>query len=285
MSDWLEVLPSVAVDALESIHQHRALTARQLLQLHAPTSSLRWLQRVTATLVAHDLVASVRVERGRLLFFVTPAGADAVAMLGSRTETRRTVVRPEQAAGPLRRHTQGVNDAGIAFVVAARERGDDCGPWSWRHEIAHPIGQTPGQPRAELLISDALLTYQRHDDGQTTFYYRLLELDRATMPVDDLAAKLVRYARLFRYTLPDAPEPLWMSRYPAFPTVLVVLANGTRRALERRRGMVLSLLADEDVQDVRIDVCTLEGLMTEGPFAPIVRSASDPGRPVDWLGR
>jgi hypothetical protein len=285
MSDWLEVLPAVAVDALESIHQHRALTARQLLRLHAPTSSLRWVQRVTATLAAHDLVASVRVERGRLLFFVTPAGADAVAMLGSRTETRRTVVRPEQAAGPLRRHTQGVNDAGIAFVVAARERGDDCGPWSWRHEIAHPIGQTPGQHRSELLISDALLTYQRHEDGQTSFHYRLVELDRATMPVDDLAAKLVRYGRLFRYALPDAAEPLWRIRYPAFPTVLVVLANGTRRALEGRRGMVLALLAGEDVQDIRIDVCLLEDLMTDGPFAAIVRSAREPSRPVDWLGR
>jgi hypothetical protein len=285
MSDWLDYLPGIAVDALESIHQHRALTARQLVTLHAPTSSLRWLQRVTATLAAHDLIASVRVDRRRLLFFVTPAGADAVALLGSRTEPRKTVVRPEQVAGPLRRHTQGINDAGIAFVAAARERGDECGPWSWRHEIAHPIGQGPGQNRSELLISDALLTYQRHDDGQTTFHYRLLELDRATMPVDDLAAKLVRYGRLFRYTLPDAAAPLWTTRYPAFPAVLVVLANGTRRALERRRGMVLALLADEDVRDLRIDVCLLEDLMTDGPFLPIVRSAHEPSRAVDWLGR
>ncbi len=287
MSDWLDYLPAIAVDALESIHQHRALTARQLLTLHAPTSSLRWMQRVTATLAAHDLIASVRVDSGRLLFYVTPAGADAVALLGSRTEPRKTVVRPEQVAGPLRRHTQGVNDAGIAFVVAARERGDDCGPWSWRHEIAHPIGQAPGQHRSELLISDALLTYQRRDDGQTTFHYRLIELDRATMPVDDLAAKLVRYARLFRYTLPgdDSAAPLWTTRYPAFPTVLVVLANGTRRALEGRRGMVLALLAEEDVEDIRIDLCLLEDLMTEGPFGAIVRSAREPSRPVDWLGR
>jgi hypothetical protein len=263
---WPSGLPPVAVDALDSIHQHRALTARQLQVLHAPSSSLRWMQRVTASLTGHGLVDSVRVDRGRRLFFATAAGADAVALLGSRTEMRRTVIRPEQAAGPLRRHTQGVNDTGIAFVVVARERGDDCGPWSWRHEIAHPIGHAPGQHRSELLISDALLTYQRHDDGQTTFHYRLLELDRATMPVDDLAAKLVRYARLYRYTLPgdgaESAEPLWRSRYPAFPTVLVILANGTRRALEGRRSMLLALLAEEDVQDIRIDVCLLEDLMT-----------------------
>jgi hypothetical protein len=188
-----------------------------------------------------------------------------VALLGSRTETRRTVVRPEQAAGPLRRHTQGVNDTGIA----------------------HPIGHAPGQHRSELLISDALLTYQRHDDGQTTFHYRLIELDRATMAVDDLAAKLVRYARLFRYTLPgdgaDTLAPLRTSRYAAFPTVLVVLANGTRRALEGRRSMLLALLAEEDVEDLRIDVCLLEDLMTDGPFAPVVRSVREPSLPVDWL--
>jgi hypothetical protein len=159
--------------------------------------------------------------------------------------------------------------------VAARDRSPD------RH--------APGQHRSELLISDALLTYQRHDDGQTTFHYRLIELDRATMPVDDLAARLVRYTRLFRYTLPgdgaDSAEPRWTSRYAAFPTVLVVLANGTRRALEARRSMVLALLAEEDVADIRIDVCLLEDLMTGGPFAPVMRSAREPGRPVDWLGR
>jgi hypothetical protein len=101
------------------------------------------MQRVTASLIGQGLIDRVRVDRGRRQFFVTAAGADAVALLGSRTEMRRTVVRPEQAAGPLRRHTQGVNDTGIAFVVAARERGDDCSPWSWRHEIAHPIGTRP----------------------------------------------------------------------------------------------------------------------------------------------
>lgn len=277
-------LAPVAVDVLESIHQHRALTTRQLQALHAPNSSIRWMQMITAALAEQRLIGGVSLDRGRRLFFVTAAGADAVALLGSRTETRRTVLRAEQAAGALRNHTHGVNDVGIAFVTAARGRGDDCGPWSWRHEIANPIGRAPGQHRDELLISDALLTYQRHEDEQTTFHYRLIELDRATMPVDDLAAKLSRYGRLFRYTLPDAGEPLWTTRYPAFPTVLVVLANGTRRALEGRRAMVLALLEEEDVQDIRIDVCLLEDLMTDGPFASVVRSARDPNGPVNWLG-
>ncbi len=71
-------LPPVAVDALVSVHQHRALTARQLQALRAPTSTLRWTQKITARLAAHGLLDSVRVDRGRQLFFVTAAGADAV---------------------------------------------------------------------------------------------------------------------------------------------------------------------------------------------------------------
>ncbi len=78
---------------------------------------------------------------------------------------------------------------------AARARGDECGPLAWRHEIAHPIGPAPGRRTPEQLIADALLTYQRNQpDGTTSFHYRFIELDRATMPVDDLAAKLARYA-------------------------------------------------------------------------------------------
>jgi hypothetical protein len=47
------------------------------------------------------------------------------------------------------------------------------------------------------------------------------------------------------------PAPLWTTRYAAFPSVLVVLANGTRRTLERRRSVLLALLAEEDVDEIR----------------------------------
>jgi Replication-relaxation len=285
-------LPPVAVDALLSVHQHRALTARQLQALHAPSNSLRWMQMALARLVAHGLLDSVRVDRGRQLFFVTAAGADAVALVGSRAETRRMVMRPEQAAGPLRRHTHGVNDTGIAFVAAARERGDACGPWAWRHEIAHPIGHLPGQQRSEQLVSDALLTYEHHADEQLSFHYRLIELDRATMSVDDLAAKLSRYVRLHRHTVApgeeDDPVPAWTYRYSVFPRVLVVLANGTSPVLARRRGTLLALCReDQDLREgreVRIDVCLLEELRVLGPFAPIFRTVEDPDTSVTWLG-
>lgn len=113
------------------------------------------------------------------------------------------------------------------------------------------------------------------------------------MPADDLAAKLARYARLYRYTMPAAdglndPTPRWTLRYPVFPTVLVVLANGNRRQFERRRNTVLALCGQDqelrDARGVRIDVCLLADLQTEGPFAPIFRTSGELERPVDWLG-
>jgi hypothetical protein len=285
-------LGATAVEMLESVHQHRLLSTRQLHELHSPTTTQRWTQLIATDLQRHGLVCAARLPRGMKLLYVTPAGADAVEAIGSRTETRRKVVGVEQASGPLQQHTLAVNDVGLCFVQAARERGDDCGPWAWRHEIHHPIGHQPGQRQGEHVISDALLTYQRTTDQQTSFHYRLIELDRATMPADDLAAKLGRYARLYRYTLPAEglaePAPLWRVRYSVFPTVLVVLANGTRRRLERRRDIALALCGqDQQLQyapEVRIDVCLLADLQTHGPFAPIIHSAAEPDRAVDWLG-
>jgi hypothetical protein len=292
MIDAAKLSPA-AVDMLESIHQHRLLDTRQLHALHTPGASLRWAQRLAAALARHGLVDHVPAADGQRLHFVTAAGADAVETLGSRVETRRMVVRPEQAAGPLRRHTLAVNDVGVGFVRAARDNGDECGPWAWRHEIAHPIGHVPGQYQQEQLIADALLTYQRTRGGRTSFHYRLIELDRATMPVDDLAAKLTRYVRLYHYALPsadglDGPVPVWMHRYSVFPTVLVVLANGAHGALERRRETLLALCGeDQELQharSVRVDVCLMEELQARGPFAPIFRTVEHPDAPVTWLG-
>jgi hypothetical protein len=286
-------LGATAVEILESIHQHRLLSTGQLHELHSPQATRRWIQLVVADLQRHSLVAAVRRPRGVKLLYVTPDGADAIETIGSRAETRRKVVAPEQAAGPLQQHTLAVNDVGICFVRAAREHGDECGPWAWRHEIAHPIGNVPGQHQGEHVIADALLTYQRTTPRQTSFHYRFIELDRATMPADDLAAKLGRYARLYRYTLSEVdgledPAPLWTQRYLVFPTILVVLANAGRRRLERRCHTVLTLCHEDEqlrnTPELRIDVCLLEDLQRGGPFASIFRTVREPGQHVDWLG-
>jgi hypothetical protein len=66
-----------------------------------------------------------------------------------RVETRRKLLSPMDARGPLRAHTLAVNDVGIAFLKAARPRAEDeCGPLAWRHEVAHPISLSRETPKS-----------------------------------------------------------------------------------------------------------------------------------------
>jgi Replication-relaxation len=276
----------VAVAMLEGIYQHRLLSSQQLHELFRPGRHVRHTQQTLAWLERDGLLRWVRSIRRRRLWFVTDAGARAVEAIPNRAETRRKLIDPVQAAGPLQQHTLAVNDVGLAFVRSARCRGDECGPLHWRHEIAHPLGPPPGRHRPEQLIADALLSYQLNDPaGGIGFEYRFIELDRATMAVDDLAGKLARYARLYRHAGADGIA-LWQRTYAVFPSLLVVLAGRDRPALERRRETVLAL-CDQDGQlhaaEVDLAVCLLEDLQTRGPFAPICRHLSDRRTPADWL--
>jgi len=290
------VLPRLgrtAVEVLESVCQHRLLSTRQIHALHTPGAWLRSTERILARLRNAGLIASTHLS-GRLNgWYLTEAGALAVETIPSRAETRRKLVSPEQAAGPLQQHTLAVNEVGVAFVRAAREHGDECGPFAWRHEIAHPLAPLPGRHTPEQLIADAVLTYQRNEpSGRITFHYRFIELDRATMPVDDLAAKLARYAALYRRLLPptdplEQSVPLWTRLYVIFPTVLLVLAGAPRQRLERRRSTVLGLChQDPDLigtPEVKLTCCLLDDLTAQGPFAAIFRSPEHPRTATDWL--
>jgi hypothetical protein len=282
------------VTVLESLNQHRLLSTAQVHELHMPRASRRWAQDQLALLRKVELAESTWLPGRRLLWHLTERGVDAAATIPSRAETRRKVISPEQAAGPLQEHTIAVNDVGLAFVRAARERGDECGPFDWRHEVAHSLGPPPGRRMPEQLISDAVLTYQLAEaKGQTSIAYRFIELDRATRSAADLAHRLGRYARLYRRTVPvegSAAESaaLWSRLYPVFPTVLVVLAGRPRDRLEDRRRTVLALCAQDpdlaETPEVEVSICLLDDLAEHGPFAPVCRTLATPGEPVDWLG-
>lgn len=287
-------LGEVSVEVLESLNQHRLLTTAQVHELHMPEASRRWAQEQLALLRDRDFAAATPMSRRRLGWHLTERGADAVEAIPSRAETRRKVIPPEQAAGPLQAHTIAVNDVGLAFVRAARERGDECGPFDWRHEIAHSLGPPPGRRMPEQLISDAVLSYQLAEgDGKTSIVYRFIELDRATRSAFDLAQRIGRYARLYCRTV-SAEGPgggsvaLWSRLYPVFPTVLLVLAGGPRDRLEVRRRTVLALLAQDpdlaETPEVEVSVCLLDDLAGRSPFAPICRTLADSAGPVDWLG-
>ena len=285
-------LGAAAVGMLEGLDRHRLLSTAQLHALYTPGSSLRWTQLLLDRLRDSGLAEAARTPGGLGLWHLTPRGVATIEPIVGDGR-RRKAISPEQAAGPLREHTLAVNEVGLAFVRAARERGDECGPLAWRHEVVHSLGRPPGQRRAELLIADALLTYQQNGPGdEVSFHYRFVELDRATMGAERLVEQLTRYPRLYNRTLPatdplEEPEPAWAEHYPVFPAVIVVLAGLQPGRLARRRETVLGLLsedADSAAPEVSISICALDDLLSRGPFAPIFRDLRNPEKPVDWLG-
>ncbi len=287
-------LPPIAPAVLSSLYQHRLLSTVQVHALHTPESGFGWTRRVLRLLFDRGLVERVQAPGTLSHWYLTEAGADAVETAGPRAETRRRIPTRAQAEGPLRAHTIAVNQVGVAFVNAARTRGDECGPDSWRHEIAHPISPWRGRRPAELVIADALLSYlQVKQDGAITLHQRWIELDRGTArPAEQLASKITRYTRLRYYQPPgtpgEEPEPLWRGTYRAFPHLLIVLADQPRESMRQRIYRTLALHDSDPAKDqlgpIPVSFVLLDDLTQHGPFAPIFISAEQPEQPVDWLG-
>jgi hypothetical protein len=278
-------LPLAGAEVLASVAQHRVLSTGELRRIHFPDRSARRTQQVLADLRALGLLADVRRPGAAdLLWFVTEAGSRAAERSGALSERPRLLERAE-AVGQLQAHTMAVNDAAIAFLEAARERGDEFGPFSWRHEVAHPLNVGRGRRRRSL-IADAILTYLQLDGDEVAVQQRFLEVDRATLSVDRLAAELGRYAELYR-AADEGGRPLWRRLYPSFPPVLCVLGGGERRALERRRMTVAALLRSDPqmshTPEVSILFCLEGELCEQGPFAPIFTDLRDSGAPVSWV--
>lgn len=279
-------LPVAGGEIVASIAQHRILSTPQVRAIHFPQRSLRWAQRVLARLMAGGLIEFVAnlgpAGAPRRLWFATERGAGAAVEAGV-LEAMPRLLDAEAAAGPLQAHTLALNEAAICFGVAARERGDDFGPLAWRHEVALRLGH--GR-RAATVFADAVLTYLRLTESDVVIEQRFLELDRATLSVDRLAAELARYARYLRARGKQG-ELLWEAQHPYFPPVICVLAGARRGELERRRDTAVVVLRSKPefatAAELSIRFCLLEDLVDRGPFEPIFTDARDPEEPVDWL--
>lgn len=275
-------------EILGSLAQHRVLSTPQVRAIHLPDYSLRMAQRTMARLGERGLVAFASLPgvpgAPRRLWYLTEAGAVAARDAGMIERPPR-LLSAEQVNGPLQAHTLAVNDAGVAFLAAARQRGDEYGPTSWRHEVDHPLNARRGRARRSL-IADAVLTYVRIGAEEVVVEQRFLELDRATLSIDRLAAELSRYARLYKATDSDG-EPVWIKRYSWFPPVLCVLAGKERAALERRRETAVAMLSRDrdllDTPEVSVRLCLAADLAEAGPFEPIFTDFRDPEEPTDWL--
>ena len=235
-------LSEAAIETIDALHQHRLLTTSQIREMVLPARSLRRTQQVLAELIRRQLADWVAARGSwpgpaERVGFLTKRGGAVVDAVPNKAEPRLRLVSPEQASGRLQSHTLAVNEIGIAFKRAAYQRREDFDVQSWRHEIAHDIAI--GR-RRRLVIADAVLKYWAcSSEDEMILSYRFLELDRATLPVEDLFAKLRRYVDLRRcgddYWQADSTErermPAWPSRYLALPSLMVVFANTDRVAL------------------------------------------------------
>ncbi len=275
-------------EILGSLAQHRVLSTPQVRAIHLPEHGPRTAQRMMARLQRRGLATYATVPgvpgAPRRLWYLTEAGALAAREAGM-IDRPPLLLSAEQVTGPLQAHTRAVNDAGIAFLTAARQRGDEFPPTSWRHEVGHPLNAGRGRARRSV-ISDAVLTYVRLAPEKVVVEQRFLELDRATLTIARLIDELSRYARLYKATGADG-EPIWSGHYPWFPPILCVLAGGDRPALERRRETAVAMLSrDRDLQrtpEISIRLCLAADLAEAGPFEPIFTDYRDPERLTDWL--
>ena len=280
-------LPAQAIEIVASVAQHRALSAEQIRTIHMPGVRERWAQRVLARIGRAGLLAHAQTTSvPQRLWFATELGLRAAKEQGA-LEGRPRLFSADEVVGPLQAHTVAVNEAGICFLKTARERGDEFGPLSWRHEVPHPLGGPGDRHRRRTLFADAVLTYLRLTDERVFVEQRFLELDRATMSVDSLAAELGRYAQLYRAAGKDG-TPGWKSRYPSFPPVLCVLTGAGREVLERRRNTAIALMRSNPnlsrAPKLSIRICLADDLAERGPFEPIFTELRRPREPVSWLG-
>jgi protein involved in plasmid replication-relaxation len=290
-------LSEAAIETIDALHQHRLLTTSQIREMVLPGRSLRRMQQVPAELVRRGLVDWV-AARGQWpgpaerVWFLTKRGGAVVNAVPNKAEPRLRLVSPEQASGRLQSHTLAVNQIGIAFMRVARQRHEDFDIRSWRHEIAHDIAI--GR-RRRLVIADAVLRYwATSPQDEMVLSYRFLELDRATLPIEDLLAKLRRYVDLRRcwddYRQADSTQrermPAWPSRYLALPSLMVVFANPDRGSprLRMRNAMTLCRHAREIMRNPGwIFFALFDELVASGPFGAVFRRLDGEGI-VNWLG-
>ncbi|GHB79810.1 hypothetical protein GCM10010377_82310 [Streptomyces viridiviolaceus] len=186
-------------------------------------------------------------------------------------------------------HALTVTETGLAFVQDARRRGDLCQPLDWIPEVHHPLGS------GEAVIPDALLYYRCADEG--VMLRAFVEVDRATMGPERLAAKIHAYARLHQYMpapgarhRPAGQEPAredWRRRYPLFPRLLFVLDATGPAGAETRISALGAAARDVALagylREVPVLAAPMTDLLQHGPAAPVWRPVHNPDHKVGWM--
>jgi hypothetical protein len=281
--------------ALAVLVQYRMATTEQMHRVIAPEVRIEQTRRRLTKLRNEGLIDRVTLPRaGRTrVWFPTSYGAQIACEWPELRGRRPPKTIADPTAVRLRiGHTLTVTETALVFLEDARRRGELCRPMDWIPEVHHPVGG------GEAVIPDALMYYRSGREGGAGSMLRaFIEVDRATMGPERLAAKLTSYARLHRYVptpagrrssaLVQTPGPEeWRRHYPLFPRLLFVL-DGTGPAGVTTRLTALHAAAKDPalfgfVHEVPVLIAALADLRDKGPGARVWRPARDPGSAVAW---
>ncbi|MFJ6393965.1 replication-relaxation family protein [Streptomyces sp. NPDC091972] len=280
--------------ALAVLVQYRMATTEQMHWVIAPGVRIEQTRRRLARLREEGLIERITLPQAgrRRVWFPTAYGVKVACEWPELRERRPSRTASDPTAVRLGiGHGLTVTETGLAFLQDARRRGDVCRPLDWMTEVHHPIGN------AHAVIPDALLYYRRGPvDGDSGSMLRaFVEVDRATMGPERLAAKLTSYARLHAYVptrpgrRPTMQEPgveAWKRRYPVFPRLLFVLDGtgpvGVENRISALRAATRELALYAFLRDVPVLVAPLTDLLQAGPSAPVWRPVQAPGSRVPW---
>ncbi|MGC2997230.1 replication-relaxation family protein [Streptomyces sp. G35A] len=296
--------------ALAVLAQYRMATTEQMHLILSPDVRIEQTRRRLMKLRGEGLIDRITLpQAGRTrVWHPTQYGA---LIAGEWSELRgrrpprgavdRTAVRLKVG------HGLTVTETALAFLQDARRRGDVCRPLDWIPEVHHPLGG------GEAVIPDALLYYQcRSADGTTStdgggdgddvrggvMLRAFVEVDRATMGSERLAAKLGSYARLHSYAPVPAvrqrqqpfSEPIqegWRQRYPLFPRLLFVLDGTGPAGVETRISALRAATRGHELaaflREIPVLATPMTDLLQHGPAAPVWRPVQEPDHRVDWM--
>ncbi|MFD3621753.1 replication-relaxation family protein [Streptomyces sp. NPDC058676] len=284
--------------ALAVLAQYRMATTEQMHLIIAPGVRIEQTRRRLAKLRNEGLVDRITLpQAGRTrVWFATQYGVQVASEWPELRDWQPSKLVADRTAARLRvGHALVVTETGLAFLQdARRRRGDVCRPLDWIPEVYHPLGS------GEAVIPDALLYYRSGpaDADSWSMLRAFVEVDRATMGPERLAAKITAYARLHQYApVPvgrprpapnqEPPQEDWRRRYPVFPRLLFVLDNAGPAGIETRIQALRATTRDPGLagflRDVPVLAAPLVDLLHNGPSAPVWRPAQDPDQRISWM--
>ncbi|WP_329437859.1 replication-relaxation family protein [Streptomyces canus] len=261
---------------LATLAQHRVASTNQLHVLLRPDRSRQSVSERLNDLLGERLVDFVVLPQSHRtrVWYLTQKGARLTRDWPALRGRPPYPITSATAASLKTPHTLTVLRTHLAFVADARRRGDEHGHLDWTPEVFHAIGD------GEKVVADAVMHYTLIEAQQRRKLRAFVEVDRATMSSERLAAKLIEYARLWTYE----PQPIgrrrqaaglgWLRWYPVFPRVLFVLTGAGRQAMDNRISDLKAMVAHhplvaEFAHEVPLGAVVLEDLDAYGPTADV----------------